>query len=290
MFQPVCPQPAYGETGSYSPYYGSAAAQHRKKRYGLFKGLKQIAGLLVIIIGIAWLFSFVAFSVMGEKDTVNTEPYDYSTTSTIIKPFHDDQEPEPIIVPEFTAEQLTEGDTGDMVDAVQKTLASLGYLAQSRVSGTYDKATRNAVMQFQKANFLDVTGVVDKTTYSLIFDSNATAPTTRTTDLPTTTGSETSSTKVQTSDSESETQTTPAGAESTTASASAEETKPTAAASAESSAEEGTTASSTKKTNRETAENTKKRTASESETPSSKSTESTEKTTGVESKLADPVG
>ena len=292
VFQPVRPEPTYGEAGSYSSYYGDddASALRRKKRYSFFRGVKQIAGLLVIVAGIAWLLSFVAFSVMGENDTVSAEEYDYSTTSTIIKPFNDDQEPEPIIVPEFTAEKLTEGDTGDMVDAVQKTLASLGYLSQSNVSGTYDKATRTAVMQFQKANFLEITGEVDKTTYSLIFDSNATAPTTRTTDLPTTTETETSATEAQTSASESETQTTPSGQEQTTAPASQEETKPTAATSAESSMEESTTASSSKKTGKDTAENTKNTTAAESEQASSDAAASSENTTEVDSKTEVPVG
>ena len=102
-----------------------------------------------------------------------------------------------------------------MVFAVQKTLSSLGYLPAEKVTGKYDDDTKNAVKQFQKANYLDVTGEVNKDTYDLIFDTNATAPTTKTTDLPTTTEAETSETEVPTLPTEQE----------TTASASAEETK-----------------------------------------------------------------
>ena len=231
VFELVRPQPTYGGAGGYSPDY---AEIRRKKRYGFFKGLAQIAALLAVVVGLAWLLSVVAFSVMGADDTVSADEYNYSTSSTIIKPFKDDQEPEPVVVPDFTAEKLTLGDKGDMVDAVQRTLASLGYLNQGDVSGVYDSTTKNAVVMFQKANYLEATGVVDKSTYQLIFDSNATAPTTRTTDLPTTTEAETQTTGTETPTSASQT-------ESLTSSASSsEETKPTTATSADSSDEDRT--------------------------------------------------
>ena len=231
VFELVRPQPTYGGAGGYSPDY---AEIRRKKRYGFFKGLAQIAALLAVVVGLAWLLSVVAFSVMGADDTVSADEYYYSTSSTIIKPFKDDQEPEPVVVPDFTAEKLTLGDKGDMVDAVQRTLASLGYLNQGDVSGVYDSTTKNAVVMFQKANYLEATGVVDKSTYQLIFDSNATAPTTRTTDLPTTTEAETLTTGTETPTSASQT-------ESVTSSASSsEETKPTTATSADSSDEDRT--------------------------------------------------
>ena len=225
VFEPVRPQPSYGETnGSYDRYASYTddynAPVKRRKKYGLFKGLALIAVLLAVVFGLAWLLSKVALSVMGEDDTVSTESYDYYTSSVIINPF-DDDEPGTVsmLVPEFTADKLTVGDSGEMVFAVQKTLSSLGYLSAEKVTGKYDNETKNAVKQFQKANFLDVTGEVDKDTYELIFDTNATAPTTKTTDLPTTTEAETSATETQTVPTEKE----------TTASASAEETKSTEA-------------------------------------------------------------
>ena len=185
-------------------------------------------------------------------------------------------------MPEFTAEKLTIGDTGAMVDAVQKTLASLGYLSQDKLSGQYDNATKKAVIQFQKANYLEATGVVDKATYSLIFDANATAPTTRTTDLPSTTGTETSAT-------ESPSQTVTSAEESTTASASAEETKPTAASLTETSQSESTTASSLVQSETETTEKTKQTTVV-TDAPSSDDTTADGPESADESKPADPVG
>ena len=168
VFEPVRPEPSYGEAvgRNTSYYYDEEKPSNggKKKKRGFFRGVTLIAGLLIAVVFISWLLSLVAFSVMGADDTVSAEEYNYSTTSTIIKPFNDD-DPEPVVVPEFTAEKLTIGDTGEMVDAVQRTLASLGYLAQDKVSGTYDSATQKAVTKFQQANFLEATGEVDSLTY-----------------------------------------------------------------------------------------------------------------------------
>ena len=108
-------------------------------------------------------------------------------------------------------------------DEIKDVVKLIDYLAQGNVSGTYDKATRDAVSQFQKANLLDVTGVVDKDTYELIFDSSAVAPTTRTTDLPTTTQAETKPTQAETTPASSLTEETKA-TEPTKATSSEKET------------------------------------------------------------------
>ena len=275
VFEPVRPQPAYGETGGRNASLyekENYTGNRRKNKPDLFRGLAIIAGLLLAVVFISWLLSVVAFSVMGAEDTVSADEYDYSTTSTIIKPFNDDQEPEPIIIPEFTAEKLTIGDTGEMVDAVQKTLASLGYLAPDKISGKYDNATQKAVTQFQKANYLEVTGEVNRQTYSLIFDANATAPTTRTTDLPTTTETETSAT---------ETKSTSAQQQDITASASEEPTKPTSATPGESTKDGGKTEKTEKQTD---AEPTKPTTASPSEDTESTTEKQTKSETTVSTK------
>ncbi len=214
VFEPLKPAPSdAGTTPSAGDYSQGTAAPRKKSRYGLFKGLAQIAALLAVIIGISWLLSVAAFPARGENNASSAETYNYSTTSTIIKQFDDDSDPEPVVVPDFTVDKLIFGDTGDMVVAVQKTLASLGYLAPNKVSGTYDNATKSAVAQFQKANSLDVTGEVNRTTYMLIFDSKAVAPTTRTTALPSSTETETSTTQTE---SKTETQTTTTQTESQT--------------------------------------------------------------------------
>ena len=281
VFEPVRPQPAYGETGGRnSAYYyddEKPATAGKKKKGGFFRGFAAIAGLLVAVVFISWLLSLVAFSVMGADDSASAEEYDYSTTSTIIKPFNDDQ-PEPVVVPEFTAEKLTTGDTGEMVDAVQRTLASLGYLAPDKVSGTYDSATEKAVTQFQKANYLEATGEVDSQTYALIFDANATAPTTRTTDLPTTTEASITTTEMST-------QSTPSQTQSTAALTSEEATKPTSATPSESKKTDDTTDRQDKTTDTEPTKPT-------TETPSSQeesTTESTKSTTAADAG-SEPVG
>ena len=230
VFTPVRPQPTSGETaGSHyradSYDYKGELPEKPGKHYGAFKGLAQIAGLLLLVAGIAWLLSAVAFSALAEEKLPPAEAYDYSTNSTVIRPFIDDSDEDPIPVPEFTGEKLTVGDSGEQVLAVQRTLASLGYLSSNKVSGTFDPATRSAVRQFQKVNLLEETGVVDEETYNRIFDANSQAPTTKTTDLPTSTETETSATEPsETGSSASDSQTDPTG-ESTEA-ASSEESEP----------------------------------------------------------------
>ena len=182
----------------------------RKKKYSFSKGMVQIAGLLIIVAGLAWVLSKATLSVNGEKDVVSADEYNYSSSRVVIKPFVDDSDEEPVVVPPFTVEKLKIGDKGDMVVAVQRTLASLGYLSAGKVSGMYDNATGEAVRQFQKANLLAVTGEVDKETYELIFDSSAVTPTTKTTDLPTTTEAETQPTQAETNPVSSETEETKA--------------------------------------------------------------------------------
>ena len=272
VFEPVRPQPSYGETaGSSDRYsYDENHAKPTKKRYGFFKGLAQIAGLLIVVAGLAWLLSMVAFSAMGGENTSSADEYDYSTSSTIIKPFDDDDDDiESIVVPEFTADKLTIGDKGEMVLAVQKTLASLGYLAPGKVSGMYDVATNKAVKQFQKANFLDVTGEVDKATYSLIFASDATAPTTKTTELPTTTEVDTSATHTETSVTNAE----------TTQSVSVNESDATSAVSSQ---DTSTTSSESENTTAATTVESMKTTASHQETQPTDATDSSDITVSSE--------
>ena len=61
VFEPVRPQPTYGETnGSYDRYASytddyDTPVKHRKK-YGFFKGIALIAVLLGVIFGLAWLY------------------------------------------------------------------------------------------------------------------------------------------------------------------------------------------------------------------------------------------
>ena len=252
VFDPVRPQASYGETYGRGEYWRNNGYEESvpRRKGGFFKGMTLIAGLLAVVAGLVWLLSTVAFSVMGGENYESADEYDYSSGGTIIRPFVDDAlDTPPIVIPEFTADKLAVGDSGDMVLAVQRTLASLGYLPSAKVTGTYDNATKEAVRQFQKANLLNVTGEVDKTTYDLIFDSNAVAPTTTTTDLPTTTESETSATV---------TETTTAPTQTETSTATSKETEPTSttAASIESEVETTESAASTTSKSTETSTTT----------------------------------
>lgn len=66
---------------------------------------------------------------------------------------------------------LTAGMTGEQVRQMQSRLAALGYLSASFVSGTYDEATRQAVMRFQSANGLTADGIAGSGTQSRLYAS-----------------------------------------------------------------------------------------------------------------------
>ena len=67
---------------------------------------------------------------------------------------------------------IKRGDSGDSVVEVQTRLAALGYLTSS-ADGKFGPATEQAVMNFQEANQLSSTGVVDESSYNRLFSSNA---------------------------------------------------------------------------------------------------------------------
>ena len=213
VYAPVTVEDGYVDEPSEPDRYtsGMQAPRKPKKRAGLL----QIAALLVVVAGLAWLVSKAAFSVMGSGQDGDTHsaPYEYSSSDTVIKQFDDGtSDTVSSVIPEFDTDQLTVGDTGELVWSVQRRLNLFGYLASASVSGTYDKATAAAVKQFQKANALEQSGVVDKTTFDVMFDSDAATQTTVTTLLPTSTTAET--TAVTTT--EEPTQQTTTATESTT--------------------------------------------------------------------------
>ena len=108
---------------------------------------------------------------------------------------------------------------------------------------------------------MDVTGIVDRETYELIFDGNSLAPTTVTTGLPTR-PTETSASETQTASSEEETGTSPA---------SAEETKPTSATPSQ---EEPSSAETTQMTEEKPADTSEDVIPEESEIPFTETTQS----------------
>ena len=71
--------------------------------------------------------------------------------------------------------ELTLGDTGSSVSIIQYYLAALSYFNAEvptiPVNGTFDEQTQNAVIAFQTAYGLPVTGAVDNATWNLLFDA-----------------------------------------------------------------------------------------------------------------------
>ena len=61
---------------------------------------------------------------------------------------------------DLTYPTLTEGDEGDALDALQDRLQALGYLTKKQVSGNFDAATAQAIVQIQEALNLSPSGEV----------------------------------------------------------------------------------------------------------------------------------
>ena len=70
--------------------------------------------------------------------------------------------------------ELKIGDTGKDVEEVQKALKALGYdLGEFGADGKYGKVTEEAIKAFQKANDLEITGVVDDATLNALKEASA---------------------------------------------------------------------------------------------------------------------
>ena len=68
--------------------------------------------------------------------------------------------------------KLKNGSSGAPVKQLQGRLRDLGYLDASKVSGNFQKYTTRAVKAFQTQNGMEATGVVDETTWNLIFNDS----------------------------------------------------------------------------------------------------------------------
>lgn len=68
--------------------------------------------------------------------------------------------------PEFSS--IKRGDSGDSVKEVQTQLIALGYLTSS-ADGKYGSGTERAVIEFQNANQIETTGIIDQETYQKMF-------------------------------------------------------------------------------------------------------------------------
>ena len=72
--------------------------------------------------------------------------------------------------PEFSS--IKRGDSGDSVKEVQTQLVALGYLTSS-ADGKYGSGTERAVIEFQNANQIEATGIIDQETYQKMFAEGA---------------------------------------------------------------------------------------------------------------------
>ena len=77
-----------------------------------------------------------------------------------------------ISLAESTGDVLEKGSKGEAVIAIQNRLNELGY-SVGKADGDYGNKTKTAVEDFQRANELDVTGIVDQSTHDALFSENA---------------------------------------------------------------------------------------------------------------------
>ncbi len=81
-------------------------------------------------------------------------------------------EPTPTFTPGPTALYLASGSSGDSVRAMQEKLRELGFL-EGEADGQFGRATRSAVILFQKQHSLDADGIVGEKTWRMLFSEQA---------------------------------------------------------------------------------------------------------------------
>lgn len=100
------------------------------------------------------------------------KPDDTSTPAPNLSNYLVDENEDGVPVPDepvpFT-KKLKSGSSGKLVKQMQERLAELGYY-EGPLSGNFQKYTTRAVKTFQTQNGLESTGVVDETTWNLIFN------------------------------------------------------------------------------------------------------------------------
>ncbi len=142
-------------TGAVDGHFGDAT----EKAYREFQAA---AGLLVD--GIAGSDREVLYS-----DDAPHAPKEEPTTAPV-----EEETTEPTTAPaeEEATEEYKSGDENETVMEIQTKLAELLYL-DVEPTGYYGDFTVQSVMNFQLANGLEATGIVDKATYDVLFGENA---------------------------------------------------------------------------------------------------------------------
>ena len=153
-----------------------------------FKLFQKQAGLYVD--GIAGsdadlLYSDDAPAYVAEKKKADTEVVreeedeELADTGALLTDIEDEEEEvtEEETAPEeetvTTGYSFSLGDTDDKLIAIQERLIALGWLEDGQADGTFGEMTQAAVLQFQEANGLEATGVIDEATYQMLFSADA---------------------------------------------------------------------------------------------------------------------
>ena len=113
-----------------------------------------------------------SFSVDHDDDDDNDSESDNDTDAEDVE---DDEQEESADAEEAEEEpelRYAAGDNGDAIYTIQSQLIKLGYL-DGGADGSFGAITENAVRQFQTANKLNDTGVIDQNTYDVLFSGTA---------------------------------------------------------------------------------------------------------------------
>ncbi|MBR0425737.1 MAG: peptidoglycan-binding protein [Clostridia bacterium] len=128
-----------------------------------------LAALILVIALGARFFSCVCHpSNRGTEPVVLTETAEPTETPI--------PTPAPTINPDDTylgGMTYQKGDTDETIAVVQQRLMDLGYMDPDEPTEHFGSVTLDAIKRFQKRNQLEETGIIDETTYALLFSDKA---------------------------------------------------------------------------------------------------------------------
>ena len=111
-----------------------------------------------------------SYSVVGKNDVETPTPSPIPDLSNFIVNENEDSAPMSESVVPYT-KKLKNGSSGKLVKQLQERMAELGYY-DGPISGSFQKYTTRAVKAIQTQNGMTADGVVDETTWNLIFNDS----------------------------------------------------------------------------------------------------------------------